>query len=142
MIIENIAIRKKSPRPTPHYMQMLRLVGIYPKVVSKQDAENERDTEEKRRKQPIGFRQCPTAAMIRKSQLSKAKRGATQQFINEAKGALRRVKRLQMPERIEIFARPRPPSETPCDSSGHKFLRLSNGVFQRQTRRKACSNGS
>jgi hypothetical protein len=61
---------------------MLRLVGIYPKVVSKQDAENERDTEEKRRKQPIGFSQRPIAAMIRKSQSSKAKRGATQQFIN------------------------------------------------------------
>jgi hypothetical protein len=56
MIIENVAIGEKSPRPSPHHMQRLRLVGIYPKVVSKQDAESERDTEEKRRKQPIRFR--------------------------------------------------------------------------------------
>jgi hypothetical protein len=88
MIIENVAIGEKPARPGPYHMQRLWLVGIYPKVVSKQDAEDERDTEEKRRKQPIGLRQCPIAAMIGKSQLSKAKRGATQQFINrEQQGA-------------------------------------------------------
>jgi len=69
MIIENVAIKEKSLRPSPHHMQRLRLIGIYPKVVSKQDAEDQRDTEEKHRKQPIGLGQPPIAAMIRKSQL-------------------------------------------------------------------------
>jgi hypothetical protein len=76
MIIENVSIGKKCVRPSPHHMQRLRLVGIYSEVVSKQDAEDQRDAEEKDRKQPIGLGQFSVAAMIRMTQLSVPRCGA------------------------------------------------------------------
>ena len=123
MIIENVAIGEKSARPSAHYMQRLRLVGIYPKVVSKQNAEDQRDAEEEHRKQRIGLGQFSFAAMIRKSQSYVPRCGAPQRS--------RPTHSDRVIKRVEILARSGYPSEMLRDSSGHKFLRPSNGGVQR-----------